>query len=284
MEINGVTDQTQNVHQFGNLHRINQNDPETPGQPPDEQGPVAEQADGSSGHPGVIRLLEEGHFKGTADLRLRINFYDQLAALEAEKMQAVAEEKVDGIIESVGTVVEGFSSESDPPPEPPAELPPVVLDGDGVPAPIEPEAQSTEETPVDVTELQDIFALTVTQLKEDFIAAQSPSTDTLLEGIQSAFDGFIESLQSALTPDTPLVPPAETVDEETEPPPLVLESQPQTPEIIDELTAAFEAALQELIDAFSEASILTPTSQPNGNGVAYDKFLNIYNDMRDGTV
>ncbi|MCH7792272.1 MAG: hypothetical protein IID31_08345, partial [Planctomycetes bacterium] len=28
--------------------------------------------------PGVIRLLEAGHFKGVADVRLRINFHDQL--------------------------------------------------------------------------------------------------------------------------------------------------------------------------------------------------------------
>ncbi len=30
---------------------------------------------------GVIRLLQEGHFKGVADVRLRINFFDELTAL-----------------------------------------------------------------------------------------------------------------------------------------------------------------------------------------------------------
>ena len=278
MEINGVTNEIQSAYQNGNLNRINQNDPQTPGEPPEEQGPVTRQAAGSSDHPGVIRLLEEGHFKGTADLRLRINFYDELAALEAQKLQAVVEENIDGIIESLGEVVEGFSSETEPPPEPPVELSAPDPDGDILPD--EPEEQSTQESPVDIAGLLDNFTQTVTGLKEDFIAAQTSSTDTLIDGIQSAFDGFIESLQSALTPDITLEPPPETTAEQTEPP-LVSESETETPPIIDELTSAFEAALQELIEAFSEASILDPTSEPNGNGTAYDKFLNIYNEIRN---
>ncbi len=35
--------------------------------------------------PGVIRLLEAGHFKGVADVRLRINFHDQLEQRAADK-------------------------------------------------------------------------------------------------------------------------------------------------------------------------------------------------------
>ena len=278
MEINGVTNEIQNAYQNGHIRRINQNDPQTPGEPPEEQGPVTKQAAGSTDHPGVIRLLEEGHFKGTADLRLRINFYDELAALEAQRLQAVAEENIDGIIESLGEVVKGFTSETQPLPEPPADLSAPDPDGDIVPD--EPEEQSTQESPVDIAGLLDNFTQTVTGLKEDFIAAQTSSTDALIDAIQSAFDGFIESLQSALTPDTTLDPPADTTPEQTEPP-LVLESETETQPIIDELTSVFEAALQELIDEFSEASILNPTSEPNGNGTAYDKFLNIYNEIRN---
>ncbi len=37
---------------------------------------------------GVIRLLEEGHFKGVADIRLRINFAEELAGSELPELSA----------------------------------------------------------------------------------------------------------------------------------------------------------------------------------------------------
>ena len=37
---------------------------------------------------GVIRLLQEGHFKGVADVRLRINFFEELAGAELAEPSA----------------------------------------------------------------------------------------------------------------------------------------------------------------------------------------------------
>jgi hypothetical protein len=37
---------------------------------------------------GVIRLLEAGHFKGVADIRLRINFAEELAGAELPELSA----------------------------------------------------------------------------------------------------------------------------------------------------------------------------------------------------
>ncbi|MGE5296238.1 MAG: hypothetical protein ACM3VT_15560 [Solirubrobacterales bacterium] len=37
---------------------------------------------------GVIRLLQEGHFKGVADVRLRINFAEELAGSELPELSA----------------------------------------------------------------------------------------------------------------------------------------------------------------------------------------------------
>jgi len=42
--------------------------------PVDDDPPIADETK----KPGVIRLLEAGHFQGAADVRLRLNFYDQL--------------------------------------------------------------------------------------------------------------------------------------------------------------------------------------------------------------
>jgi hypothetical protein len=60
---------------------------------------------------GVLRLLQEGHFKGVADLRLRINFFDQLAA--------------------IGQGESGEES-TDAPDDPPAQWEPSAPNGNGV--------------------------------------------------------------------------------------------------------------------------------------------------------
>jgi len=38
--------------------------------------------------------------------------------------------------------------------------------------------------------------------------------------------------------------------------------------------------MDDLTTAVSAVSVLPPLSEPNGNGVAYNKFLAIYNEMR----
>ena len=39
---------------------------------------------------GVLRLLEAGHFRGVADVRLRINFFDELSAKATADAQQAA--------------------------------------------------------------------------------------------------------------------------------------------------------------------------------------------------
>jgi hypothetical protein len=327
MEINGVNSHT-HVHPLGKLHPKDQQEPEPAEQATTGQESTVQQTVEDSDSEGVIRLLQEGHFKGTADVRLRINFADKIAALEAQQLQAVAEEKVDGILETVNTILGALVAEEESPPvsnaEPlpiaNADLQPIDEDGDGVidtyglpntsSAPL---VETTEGQPDEMTQLQDIFTQTVTELKEDFLTAPTPSTDTLLEGIQSAFDELIESMQAELAPpeepteplpNTAPAPPEEPSEpmsnsdlpntagggtlpningDVIEPEPAV-EPTSEAPSIIDELTDAFKAAMDELINGFESVNILPPVSEPEGNGRAYQKFLDIYNEMREGTV
>jgi len=300
MEIDGLNPNSAHANQLLNLHRKGPKSAEGPDQAPDDEGLLGpasaenessvEQTDESTDAEGVIRLLQEEHFKGVSDIRLRINFFDQLAEIEAQQLQAVAEEKVDGILQAVGSVIETLSEE--PPDEEPQLPQALVATLTEVTKPL---IEPAPESPVDVLQLQETFSRTVNQLREDFLAAQTPSTDTLLEGIQSAFDQLIESLQTALAPpegpaeplsnEAPPAPPPDVslANEEgglIDPPPGP-DSAPETPAIIEELTAAFESAMDELIDGFSAVTILSPSSQPVGNGSAYAKFLNIYNQMRE---
>ena len=58
-----------------------------------EASPVADEPEPREGEEmqearGVLRLLQEGHFKGVADLRLRINFAEELAGIELAEPSA----------------------------------------------------------------------------------------------------------------------------------------------------------------------------------------------------
>ncbi|MHC4346455.1 MAG: hypothetical protein ACYSUP_17430, partial [Planctomycetota bacterium] len=70
------------------------------------------QADEPDGQRGVIGLLQEGHFKGVSDVRLRINFFDEISGIEAAQVQTVTAENTAAAVASVGTVVESFLADN----------------------------------------------------------------------------------------------------------------------------------------------------------------------------
>jgi hypothetical protein len=192
---------------------------------------------------GVIRNLLAGHYKGVSDVRLRINFFEELAAIEAAKVQAVTAEKVGGVLESVGKVVTDF---------------------------VEGENELTSEQNVSVIELHDTFAQ----------AAGEPQNESAVDLINT-FDAFVEALRNLFnspeqTQEETIIP--ETEDDDT------IESSSTTElpweTFLDNLQAAFTAATDELTKVVTELKILPELSEPNGNGVAYEKFLAIYNDLR----
>ena len=49
--------------------------------------------------------------------------------------------------------------------------------------------------------------------------------------------------------------------------------------LIEKLTPLFDAAASGLKDALSHTSALPKLSEPTGNDIAYEKFLNIYNEL-----
>jgi len=170
---------------------------------------------------GVLGMLQEGHFKGVSDVRLRINFIEQLNAIEAAKLQAVAEQKVNAVLESVGGIVNSFLAAK--------------------------ENGLTEKQTADVSELQETF----------FQAASGYTNDPVID-LNSAFEDFVDALE------------AESADT----------SELPWQIFIKDLQSAFTTATNELTQAFAEVRILPELSEPNGNGVAYEKFLAIYNELR----
>ena len=214
---------------------------------------------------GVLRLLQEGHFKGVADVRLRINFYDELAGIQASAVDATAGEKINGIMGGIGGAVNSF---------------------------------------VEGNELTEEQAAGVQAAQENFVGAANATGENPAVDLTAAFEAFIAALQNLFTqassetpPEEPAAPPegsgeapsegggeepaveGEGGEPEMTPAAAGAESGVNWPGFIENLRTTFAAGMAELTDAISGVSALPPLSEPKGNGVAYDKFLAIYNQM-----
>jgi hypothetical protein len=190
---------------------------------------------------GVLGLLQEGHFKGVADVRLRINFSDELAAIEQNQSGQIVNQKIDVILDSVTSALKS--------------------------------GQFTE-TPLD--SLIDPFEQAINESKENFLTAEVQSTSILMNELQSAFETLAISLTQAFASTA-----AENPEEGVFLVDTAMDEDTPASHLVAGLKVAFSTAMDDLAKALSDATkILPELSEPNGNGVAYEKFLTIYNEMQ----
>ncbi len=235
---------------------------------------AGEEDDGDDGR-GVLRNLLAGHYKGVADVRLRINFFDELSDAANQSAAAAASEKVDGLVGTVNTQID------------------TLLGG----------LEIEQETSDGVAELLAGFGAAVDEGLGPF--SSDGDREAFAELIESAFGSLTQQLRDLLyPPEQPEEPPTdETVPtdetdgegdgtvaavegEETPPtdqpiPDDTIETTPPEDPLADVLSA-FSEALASFMQSISASSQLPPLSEPSGNGVAYDKFLAIYNEMLGG--
>jgi hypothetical protein len=209
--------------------------------------------DGGDQTKGVIRLLQDGHFKGVAEVRLTINFFDELTAIETGQLKAAAGGRINGIIETLAG-------------------PDDLLQALGQPDLDQGEALAA---------LHDAFVQAVNDANDEFMAAGTPSTDGLIDSLNNAFTAFVEGIWNLFEPEPePADPPPPASEGEPPEPPTTTASHDAIQTYIDDLQAAFDAAVAQFQDAFAGVQVIPEFSPPNGNGVAYEKFLAIYNEMR----
>lgn len=270
---------------------------------------------------GVLNLLESGHFRGVADVRLRINFFEELNAREQNRVQGAVEEGLTNLTSTVANNLQEL-------------LAPLELD---------------EETQTAIDGLVADFSSTVASLADDFSSGTLADADALANALQSAFTDLAGQIQSLLNPSDPDADAGETSEsladlmltrttskeatsdsleaqalnlqtlgidditgaltgslvgaiepaEDTQTVSLRdLSIEPLATTLADELDnegasplpAEQDDALVTLADIFHQAlntfltSLAAETntvelSAPNGNGVAYDKFLSQYQDL-----
>lgn len=224
---------------------------------------------------GVLRLLNEGHSQGVADVRLRINFFDQLSTQSEQAALTNLEEHSTTLI---GSVNDSFIDT----------VAPLLED---------------EETQATFNGLLADFESSLQNTLNE-ISINDLDSSALESTIQSAFDSFIGQLSSTLSEPTAdseenetlqsdtldtsllvndltrddatvinLTPTEETIEISTTESTLTLE------DAISSFAQAFSQALSEFISSFETSFQQTTLSSYNGNGSAYDKFLSIYNDL-----
>ena len=210
---------------------------------------------------GVLRLLQEGHFKGVADIRLRINFHEQISAMEQKAQQQVIDSGVGELLQTINGEIGSF------------------LETDGL----------SPETVVGIEELSSLLS---TGIEENVSATSSQ----LISRLQTSFDEFVSGIEALSQP--PSVPDEEPpvidapVDQSfavektatvsvasSDAEPVASDEISPLQKFLTDITALFASELSKLEESIMDFSLLPELSQPQGNGRAYDKFLAEYNKL-----
>jgi len=216
---------------------------------------------------GVIRNLLNGHFKGVADVRLRINFYEELAGLQEHA-------RLDQISEGLNSFKSDATSAFDE---------------------LLAEKSYDQETKESINELRLQFETTLDELQGSDLDSRS-----LLESVRAESLALLSALEALLTPlpveKGMISPETEEVIEEDE------EIETTTPDSADLLVedsavqnietdlsilfSQFSATLTTSLDLLQKSAetvlVLPELSEPAGNGKAYEKFLAQYQALQAG--
>jgi len=221
---------------------------------------------------GVIRLLDDGHFKGVADARLRLNFRGELGRTDAERRQAAARESVDRFMAQIDGPIRDML-----------------------------EAGQLDE------EEKSALQKALTQLETDTGAIQETSdneeplnAEELYREMEEAFEEFHATLKSIFgieadesaeddtTRDEEAVGSVEHAEATpTDEPVEEGEAIGQGDEAADEQDALLEEILmtyQEVIEQLKSEEealdgVLSPQDEPDEEGSAYAKFAAMYEEL-----
>lgn len=198
--------------------------------------------------PGVLRLLEAGHFRGVADVRLRI--------VHAEKLAAVAMSAAEAPVRDAAAALSMAVAER--------------LAAEEVPAEAGADGPSGAE-----------FAAAINTAVDDYFRAGAPDAEALAASLTSVFDAFVLELARASGVDAVPVDDAAAVREaEVDAAQALDTSSAPTAEpttgLLADLEQLFTDGLQAILAALAEAARLPPLSEARGNGRAYEKFLAEY--------
>lgn len=203
----------------------------------------------SEKQPGVIRNLLGGHYKGVADVRLRINFYDQLQQIQETERSGVARTNLQEMSSSVTGEFESFLSAQD----------------------------LSEEQAAIINEKKTTLDLSLAELSE-----QNLSSTEYIDMAEKEVQNFLQAVTEVLMESSP----AESTEADSAE--VTGENEGDTSDMetvtspLDLFKEAVNAVLEEFRSLVSNTDPLPALSAPAGGGKAYSKFLSIYQQMQQG--
>ena len=288
VDVNRAHPQVTAQPHHNNSQKIQQQKNQGPNKQIEKSALDAESASKQNRARGAMRLLQEGHFKGVAALRLRINFFDQLSDLEQESIQATAQESVDELNLAIKEHIDGLNSKG----------------------------LVEEETMPQLAELTDSFA---NELQNN-ITVEELDPQQLISSLQQNYYNFRTRLQNLLlTPEATSPQKAQVAetnpteensaaveqsDENPSPSISVQEMEQPSEETItspadtleesetqaqlfaglDALDSIFRSQLSNLEERLQDTTLLSVPEQPDNEGAAFQKFLSIYQDMQNSAA
>ena len=247
-------------------HEVN----ETPLQQVDDAGAEAASNAGSR-QKGVIGLLQDGHFKGVAAVRLSINFHNELSALRQEEVQTRAGEAVASLDENMTQALEA------------------IPEGSG------------EERVNAINTAQQEFSASVQSILQEFQSA-GIAHEGFMVGLETAYEELAGKVKSVLSGASPVsdepdmggvevdAEPASAESMVTAAPENVLEQDAGIPGPAGSMEPGALEYLANLEKVFNDAvsgmqtdlPTLVSTPEflpPNGNGGAFEKFIDLYTEL-----
>ena len=241
--------------------------------------------------PGVLRLLQEGHFKGVADVRLRISHFEAIQAMESQHLRTVAAGGFESLNQSVEDQVaalkdSGLLSEEQT----------LALDA-FLKSLQDAQSESLNGGGLSVQELIESFQAKLDDLMgllDPPAPTAAPEAELPTEPAAVPEEPVVELAEPQAAPDEipaagvegQLPPAEEPVAEPVEAAPA--EPQPVEANPLQQLVLDFQAsvlqALDDLQSGLTGTSALPPISEPSGNGKAYAKFLAIYESIQAGAA
>jgi hypothetical protein len=211
---------------------------------------------------GVLGLLQSGHFKGVAAVRLGINFHEQLSGLN----QAPARTRLGAAARSLHEQVSGALE-------------------------VYPQGASEEQVQL-VTEARETFSDAIHTAMAGFKHGET-GRDGTLTGMQAAFDDLMLSLEAAFAAaegeSGTLIAATDAADETLQ---ATIEGvvEEASAEVLDAVpagTVEYLATIGQLFNSWMEdrqsemgaISTIPEFTAPKGNGIAFEKFMAIYRDL-----
>jgi hypothetical protein len=213
------------------------------------------------GPKGVVGLLQAGHFKGVAAVRLSINFHEQLSGLNREAARIRVEEAAASMDEQMAGALAAY-----------------------------PEDASAQQLQL-VTEAQETFALAIHSAVQGFKSGES-SQDDALAGMQTAFDDLMLALQASFAATDQTADAAADEQGTADITATLIAAADEAAAVPDAAPAGaagylasigqvFNSLMEGLRSDMDTGKAIPQFTAPQGNGVAFEKFMAMYREITE---